>query len=92
MLLSSADLAARMQQIPKWSAGAGKKLVREFHFPDFAAALAFVNRVGQVAEALQHHPDVYLTWGRVQLELWTHSAGGITESDIRLAAECDRVG
>jgi len=60
-------------------------LQREFAFPDFATALAFVNRVGELAEAENHHPDISFGWGRVTLRWWTHSAGGITDRDRELA-------
>lgn len=59
---------------------------REFRFDDFAQALAFVNRVGELAEAADHHPDIELRYNRVTLRWWTHSAGGITERDRELAA------
>jgi 4a-hydroxytetrahydrobiopterin dehydratase len=61
-------------------------LQRDFTFADFASALAFVNRVGELAEAENHHPDVSFGWGRVTLRWWTHSAGGITDRDRDLAA------
>lgn len=61
-------------------------LEREFRFPDFATALAFVNRVGELAEVENHHPDVTLGWGRATLRWSTHSAGGVTERDHELAA------
>ncbi len=61
------------------------KLVREFSFDDFAGALAFVNRVGALAEAANHHPDIHLSWGKVRIALSTHSAGGVTEKDHELA-------
>jgi 4a-hydroxytetrahydrobiopterin dehydratase len=60
-------------------------LRREFRFPDFARALAFVNRVGELAEAENHHPDVELGWGRVLLRWRTHSAAAITDRDRQLA-------
>ena len=61
----------------------------EFTFPDFASALAFTNRVGALAEAANHHPDIYLAWGKVRLTLWTHTANGITQKDHDLAREID---
>ena len=66
-------------------------LQREFRFRDFAEALAFVNRVGEAAEAANHHPDVEIRWNRVTLRWWTHTAGGITERDVQLARETDRI-
>jgi 4a-hydroxytetrahydrobiopterin dehydratase len=64
-------------------------LEREFQFADFAEALAFVNRVGEVAEAAGHHPDVEIHWNRVKLRWWTHVADAITERDYELARKTD---
>ncbi len=68
-----------------WSVVDGA-LDREFRFRDFAEALAFVNRVGELAEAADHHPDIEIHWNRVRLRWWTHTADAITERD-RLMAE-----
>jgi 4a-hydroxytetrahydrobiopterin dehydratase len=74
-----------------WVVVDGHHLRKEFHFRDFAAALAFVNRVGAVAEAEGHHPDVELTWGRATIKIWTHAIDGLTESDFVLAARIEAV-
>jgi len=66
-------------------------LEREFKFPDFRQALAFTNRVGQLAESQKHHPDIYLAWGQVKLSLWTHKIDGLTESDFVFAAKVDQL-
>jgi len=66
-------------------------LERDFKFPDFRRALAFTNRVGQLAESQNHHPDIYLAWGRVKLTLWTHRIDGLTESDLVFAAKVDQL-
>ena len=66
-------------------------LEREFHFADFAEALAFVNRVGEAAEAANHHPDVEIHWNRVKLRWWTHAANAITARDHELAQQSDRL-
>jgi 4a-hydroxytetrahydrobiopterin dehydratase len=63
----------------------GKALERTFEFDDFVAALAFVNRVGELAEAESHHPDIAIHYNRVTLRWWTHTAGGITNRDRELA-------
>ena len=65
-------------------------LTKLFKFDDFKQALDFVNRVGEVAEANGHHPEVQLSWGKVSLDIWTHVIGGLTENDFILAAKCDR--
>lgn len=66
-------------------------LERTFELPSFAAAIAFVNRVAELAEAEDHHPDIAISYRRVTLRFVTHSAGGITERDHRLAARCDEL-
>jgi 4a-hydroxytetrahydrobiopterin dehydratase len=68
----------------------GEELVRDLEFEDFAAALAFVNRVGEVAEAANHHPDITIHgWNKVRLVLSTHSEGRVTDADHKLAAKID---
>jgi 4a-hydroxytetrahydrobiopterin dehydratase len=69
----------------------GGHLVREFVFADFLAAMAFVNQLAEVAERAGHHPDIFIQWNKVRLELWTHTAGGVTAKDLRLAEEIDRM-
>ncbi len=64
-------------------------LERDFRFADFAEALAFVNRVAELAEEADHHPDVDIRWNRVRLRWWTHAAGTITERDHVLAKRVD---
>lgn len=66
-------------------------LTKTFTFPNFVEALAFVNRIGAVAEEQGHHPDLYLTWGKVRVDLWTHKIDGLSESDFILAAKIDRL-
>jgi len=73
-----------------WEVVNGHHLRKEYRFPNFVAALAFVNQVGAVAEAQGHHPDLELGWGRVAITIWTHKIDGLTESDFVLAAKCDR--
>jgi 4a-hydroxytetrahydrobiopterin dehydratase len=65
-------------------------LDKEFPFPDFAQALAFTNRIGAIAEAEGHHPDIYLSWGKVRVTIWTHKVDGLTRADFVLAAKMDR--
>lgn len=75
---------------PAWKAVDEHHLVRRFGFPDFAEALAFVNRVGAIAEEEGHHPDLALGWGKVEVRIWTHAIDGLSESDMILAAKVDR--
>ena len=66
-------------------------LEKEYKFKDFREALDFTNKVGELAEAQGHHPDIYLAWGKVKLTIWTHKIDGLTESDFVLAAKADRL-
>ena len=72
---------------------ADAELVRDFTFEDFAGAMAFVNRVAEVAETANHHPDILVHgWNKVRLTLSTHTEGRVTDSDRALADEIDRIG
>jgi 4a-hydroxytetrahydrobiopterin dehydratase len=64
-------------------------LEKEFSFKDFKSALAFVNRVGDMAEADDHHPDIFLAWGKVKIQVWTHTKNGVTERDYKFAAKAE---
>jgi 4a-hydroxytetrahydrobiopterin dehydratase len=84
-----AELLAQLE--PGWEVVKEHHLEKEYRFQDFAAALAFVNRVGALAEEQQHHPDLVLTWGRVRVSIWTHKIDGLTESDFVFAAKTDEL-
>ena len=75
----------------EWTVVEEHHLERTFHFPDFAAALAFVNEVGALAEAEQHHPVIEFTWGEVIVRLWTHKIDGLHPNDFILAARIDAI-
>ena len=79
------------EQVDEWDIVKEHHLARGFKFPDFRTALAFVNRVGELAEEQGHHPDIFLTWGRARIEICTHKIDGLTESDFVLAAKIDRL-
>ena len=82
---------ALLEQLePGWTLTESGHLLKNFEFRDFAGALAFANRVGAIAEQEQHHPDLYVAWGRCGVEIWTHKIDGLTESDFFLAAKADR--
>lgn len=89
--LSQAEIERLSRQVDGWTVVDGKRLVKEFGFPDFQQALAFVDRLGEVAEKEGHHPDVSLSWGKVGVELSTHSVGGLSKNDFILAAKADDV-
>lgn len=89
--LKGAALREFAAQLPDWSVAGDHHLSRIFKFPDFATALAFVNRIGAMAEEQQHHPDIFLAWGKVDIKIWTHKIDGLTESDFVFAAKCDEL-
>ncbi len=72
-----------------WRVVKAHHLEKTYRFEDFRQALAFTNRVGEIAETQGHHPDIYLAWGQVRLRVWTHKIDGLTESDFILAAKAD---
>lgn len=88
--LDPEELARRVDALPGWTIENGK-LHREFTFSDFSEAFGFMTRVALRAEAMDHHPEWSNVWNRVVVDLSTHDAGGITELDLRLAADIDRV-
>ncbi len=81
------ELRKQLPESANWSVINEHHLFRSFTFPDFKQALAFVNRVGAVAEEQGHHPDILLKWGKVEITLWTHKIDGLTESDFIMAAK-----
>jgi 4a-hydroxytetrahydrobiopterin dehydratase len=80
------ELSAKLHE--GWSVREGK-LHRLVRLPDFVQGLGLVNRIGELAERENHHPDLLLAWGRVEITLWTHSAGGLTRRDFALASQID---
>jgi 4a-hydroxytetrahydrobiopterin dehydratase len=73
-----------------WQLDGEGHLSREFEFRNFVEALAFANRVGEIAEAQAHHPDLYVAWGKCRVVIWTHKIDGLTESDFYFAAKVSR--
>jgi len=88
--LNGDELARLAAQLPAWQVVEEHHIARSFRFPDFRTALAFVNRVGEIAEAEGHHPDITLAWGRADVLTYTHKINGLTESDFILAAKIDQ--
>ena len=84
-----ADLAARLGG--GWQVVEEHHLEKEYKFKNFREALDFTNRVGELAETVKHHPDIYLAYGKVKLTIWTHKINGLTESDFVFAAKADRI-
>jgi len=73
-----------------WTLNAAGHLERTYSFANFAEAIAFANRVGEIAEEQNHHPDLHVAWGKCTVEIWTHKIQGLTESDFYFAAKADR--
>jgi 4a-hydroxytetrahydrobiopterin dehydratase len=76
---------------PAWEVVDHHHLSRLYTFENFAKALEFVNRVGNMAEEQQHHPDLFLAWGKARVDIWTHKIDGLHESDFIFAAKCDQL-
>jgi len=68
-----------------------KQILKSYKFKNFAAALAFTNKVGELAEAENHHPKLCIEWGRVTISWWTHTVNGLFINDFIMAARCDAV-
>lgn len=88
-LLAANELAAAIKDLDSWTVD-GTVLKKSLKFNNFAEALAQVNRIGELAEAADHHPDITFGWGYADITLTTHDRGGITDVDIALAKEIDR--
>ena len=90
--LTAAEIEERLAGAGEWGIGEGSSIERELIFADFAAAIAFVDRVAELAEAANHHPDILVhSWNRVRLTLSTHSEGGLTDADFALAGQIDHL-
>jgi 4a-hydroxytetrahydrobiopterin dehydratase len=82
--LSPAEITERLKLLPGWRHEGGG-IVRDYPTDGWPTTLMLVNAIGFFAEAADHHPDLAVSWGKVQVKLWTHSAGGVTASDMELA-------
>lgn len=79
-----------LREVQGWILAAdGKSISKQYRFKDFAEAIGFANKVGNIAEAEGHHPDLSIGWGRVGIMLSTHAIGGLSENDFILAAKID---
>ena len=89
--MSMSEARAWAREVPDWELRDGK-LRRELVMKDFVLAMAFLNRVAELAEAEQHHPDLHLTqWNHVAIEIWTHAVGGLHLNDFVLARKIDGI-
>ncbi|HET8712782.1 MAG TPA: 4a-hydroxytetrahydrobiopterin dehydratase [Gemmatimonadales bacterium] len=82
--LSAAEISEQLEDLPNWRLEHGA-IVRDYETDGWPTTLMLVNAIGYFAEAADHHPDLVVSWGKVQVRLWTHSAGGVTASDVELA-------
>ena len=89
--LTAEQIQPLAAQVKQWSVINNHHIEKEFKFSDFRTALAFTNKVGDIAENQGHHPDIMLAWGKVGVKIWTHKIDGLTESDFILAAKIDDV-
>lgn len=86
--MTESQITAKLREVPKWTRKEDY-IERRWEFEDFPQALAFINKVGELAEAMDHHPDIYNSWNKVRLRLTTHDRDGLTGLDFELAAKID---
>ena len=79
------------KEVKDWKIINNHQIEKEFKFKDFKTALDFVNKLGELAEKEGHHPDIYLSWGKVKVTLWTHAVDGLSENDFILAKKIDLI-
>ncbi len=91
MRIDEPTLDLRLASLPGWS-GSTSSITKQFRFADFAKAMEFVNGVAQIAELLNHHPDITIAWNRVTLTITSHSQGGVTNACLDLAQGIDGLG
>lgn len=89
--LKGAELESYAKALPDWRIVDEHHVEKLFTFPDYKAAVAFTNKVAELAENQGHHPDLTLSWGKVLVQIWTHKIDGLTESDFVLAAKIDQI-
>jgi len=89
-VLSAAEVQQALAKLPGWKKS-GNVIERNFQFTNFVEAMDFVNHIAEAAEALNHHPDIHISYNKVRLELLSHDAGGITQRDIRMAGRINEL-
>ena len=90
MRMTDDEVKDRLSKMGGWERE-GDALTREFEFANFVGSVEFVSRITPIAEEMNHHPDLAISWNKVNVSLSTHSEGGITENDFKLAAKIDSV-
>ena len=88
MLLSENEISEKLKSIENWEKQ-GKEITRTFKFKNFIESIGFVNRIAILAEKADHHPDILIQYNRVRINLSTHSDGGITDKDFKLAGQIE---
>lgn len=89
--LTTEQIKPLLAQLNGWIINPSGRLLKEYSFPDFATTLKRVNEIGAIAEAEGHHPDIYFTWGKLRVEIYTHAINGLSESDFVLAAKINKL-
>jgi 4a-hydroxytetrahydrobiopterin dehydratase len=89
--LKGAEIQDFSAQLEGWQVVNEHHLQKTYRFKDFRESLQFVNRIGELAEAQGHHPDISFGWGKADVTIWTHKIDGLTESDFVLAAKIDKL-
>lgn len=89
--LGRSEIEGRLPLIPGWRLEAGERLARRFEFKDFVTLMAFVNAMAELAESEGHHPDFSVHYSKLDVSLWTHAIGGLSDNDFILAAKLNRL-
>ena len=89
--LEGEEIQKLLKELDGWEVVNEHHLKKSYKFGDFRETLAFVNRVGELAEQQAHHPDICFGWGQAEIVIWTHKINGLTESDFILAAKIDEL-
>ena len=89
-VLSDAEVQQALQQLPGWTKS-GKAIARVFQFDNFVRAMEFANHIGEAAEAVNHHPDILISYNKVTLTLISHDSGGVTQRDVRMAGKINEL-
>ena len=89
--LSPSEVNKNFKELKRWKLTRNYRLTKKYTFKDFKSALAFVNKVGEIADRENHHPDIELGWGKVQLMIYTHALAGLSMNDFILASKIDKI-
>jgi 4a-hydroxytetrahydrobiopterin dehydratase len=89
-VLTDSSIQTALNSLPGWKRN-GLAIERTFEFKDFKAAMVFVNKIADAAEAAKHHPDIDIRYNKVKLSLVSHDSGGVTDRDVRMAAEINQL-